>query len=48
MVVPYGIYKLLYRMSKKRQLSYFVIGNVMAENIVFGSGVIAHHPEELF
>ena len=20
----------------------------MAENIVFGSGVIAHHPEELF
>ena len=25
-----------------------VIGNVMADNIVFGSGVLAHHPEELF
>ena len=24
-----------------------VIGNVMTDNIVFGSGVIAHHPEEL-
>ena len=24
-----------------------VIGNVMADNIVFGSGVIAHNPEEL-
>ena len=22
-----------------------VIGNVMANNIVFGSGVLAHHPE---
>ena len=34
--------------DKEKMMMTNIIGNVMADNIVFGSGVIARHPEELF